>query len=476
MSTRATGARKRCQRAAVCQLPLLAAGERRRDDADARHARPGHLHAARCGIRPARGRAGSRHSSIDDGTAPRPTMAADARLLAGAALADALRDARATTLARTMDQDDDAWNVAQQSGVNLPAWELGHLAWFAEFWILRGPHRAGADGFVTAAKPPSIAGPDAIFDSARLAHGDRWRVALPSRDELAKRLAAPARRLHRRHPARCETTTRTTSTASRSSTRTCMARRSPGCARRSAGRRRRAWPCLRCRRASRCASTAAPVALGRALDERGLRVRQRAAGDAGAPRAVRDRCDAAEECGVRRLRRGWRLRRRDALARSGRRLARAPGELASLALAPRRLRRLADALVRSLAAARCRGAGHPRLGVGSRGVLPLGRPSPAARGGVGARRRATRASAGAAASGNGPPTRSCPTRASSPDPTPTTRGRGSAIIASCAAAPSPPPGDCTTRAIATSSSPTATTSSRAFAPPPFFHAETKALS
>ena len=78
-------------------------------------------------------------------------MAADARLLAGSALADALRDARATTLARTMDQDDDTWSVAQQAGVNLPAWELGHLAWFAEFWILRGPHRTGTDGFVTAA-------------------------------------------------------------------------------------------------------------------------------------------------------------------------------------------------------------------------------------------------------------------------------------------------------------------------------------
>jgi len=117
-------------------------------------------------------------------------MAADARLLAGAALADALRAARATTLARTMDQDDDAWNLPQQPGVNLPAWELGHLAWFAEFWILRGPHRAGADGLVAAAKPPTIAGPDAIFDSARLAHGDRWRAALLSRSELAARLAA----------------------------------------------------------------------------------------------------------------------------------------------------------------------------------------------------------------------------------------------------------------------------------------------
>ena len=117
-------------------------------------------------------------------------MAADARRLAGAALADALHDARATTLARTLDQDDDAWNVPQQPGVNLPAWELGHLAWFAEFWILRGPHRTGADGFVSAARPPTIAGPDAIFDSARLAHAERWRVALPSRAVLQARLAA----------------------------------------------------------------------------------------------------------------------------------------------------------------------------------------------------------------------------------------------------------------------------------------------
>jgi len=115
-------------------------------------------------------------------------MVADPRRLAGAALADALRDARATTLARTMDADDDAWRVPQQPGVNLVAWELGHVAWFAEFWILRGPHHADRNGFVSAAKAPAIAGPDAIFDSARLAHADRWRVALPSRAEVAKRL------------------------------------------------------------------------------------------------------------------------------------------------------------------------------------------------------------------------------------------------------------------------------------------------
>ncbi|HEV7576545.1 MAG TPA: selenoneine synthase SenA [Caldimonas sp.] len=116
-------------------------------------------------------------------------MAADARLLAGAALAEALRDARATTLARTLDRVDAAWRVPMQAGVNPLAWELGHLAWFAEFWILRGPHRLDPDGFVSAARPALIAGPDAIFDSARLAHDERWRVALPSRAALAARLA-----------------------------------------------------------------------------------------------------------------------------------------------------------------------------------------------------------------------------------------------------------------------------------------------
>ncbi len=116
-------------------------------------------------------------------------MSDAARQLAGAALAEALRDARATTLARTLDRSDADWRVPQWPGVNPVAWELGHLAWFAEFWILRGPHVLGADGFVNASRAPTIAGLDTIFDSARLAHGERWRVALPTRPELVARLA-----------------------------------------------------------------------------------------------------------------------------------------------------------------------------------------------------------------------------------------------------------------------------------------------
>jgi len=115
-------------------------------------------------------------------------MGADARRLAGDALAAALRDSRATSLRFAFDSDD--WSVPQRPGLNPIAWELGHLAWFAEFWILRGPHVRGADGFVAAAQPSRIAGPDAIFDSARLAHAGRWSAPLPGRAELGATLAA----------------------------------------------------------------------------------------------------------------------------------------------------------------------------------------------------------------------------------------------------------------------------------------------
>ena len=114
----------------------------------------------------------------------------DARRLSGSALAAALRDSRARTRARLDDLSDAQWQVPQQAGVNPPAWELTHLAWFAEFWILRGPHRVGADGFVHAAQPPRIAGPDELFDSARLPHAARWTTPMPSRDEVWRRLDA----------------------------------------------------------------------------------------------------------------------------------------------------------------------------------------------------------------------------------------------------------------------------------------------
>ena len=110
--------------------------------------------------------------------------ALDARQLRGPALAAALRDSRATTLARVFPRDDADWRVPQRDGINPVAWELGHLAWFADFWIRRGPHRPAANGLVEATLPTQSELPDAIFDSVRLAHADRWRAPLPGRAAL----------------------------------------------------------------------------------------------------------------------------------------------------------------------------------------------------------------------------------------------------------------------------------------------------
>lgn len=112
----------------------------------------------------------------------------DPRCLSGDALAAALRDSRARTLSLVGDLSEAQWRVPRQRGVNPVAWELLHLAWFAEFWILRGPHRIGGDGLVHAARVPRRPDDDALYDSARLAHEARWDIPLPPRAEVLARL------------------------------------------------------------------------------------------------------------------------------------------------------------------------------------------------------------------------------------------------------------------------------------------------
>lgn len=115
-------------------------------------------------------------------------LVVDARQLSGADLAAALRDSRRHTLARVDDLTPAQWSPARQIGINPIAWELAHIAWFAEFWILRGPHHRDAQGFAHAQHPPRFAGPDTLLDSARLAHARRWVETMPSRAELGAML------------------------------------------------------------------------------------------------------------------------------------------------------------------------------------------------------------------------------------------------------------------------------------------------
>ena len=164
MSTCARPDKKDLHRAAVCQLPLLA------------EAKAGDTMTMR--------------GLLMDQILTRSATArdADARRLAGGALAAALRDSRHRTLSLLDDLSDEQWRMPHQVGVNLVAWELAHLAWFGEFWILRGPHHVDDAGFVHAARPARIAGPDSLFDSARLDHTSRWQVELPSRNRVIQML------------------------------------------------------------------------------------------------------------------------------------------------------------------------------------------------------------------------------------------------------------------------------------------------
>ena len=86
-------------------------------------------------------------------------------------LVGSLRDARARTLSLVVDLPDDQWMGPRLSIVNPIRWELGHLAWFAEHWVLR--HAAG--------RPPLRADADSLFDSAAVPHDVRWDLPLPDR-------------------------------------------------------------------------------------------------------------------------------------------------------------------------------------------------------------------------------------------------------------------------------------------------------
>jgi ergothioneine biosynthesis protein EgtB len=95
-------------------------------------------------------------------------------------LAAALQDARHYTLALfealAAIGYDDAARVPRLPIVNPPLWELGHVAWFAEWFVLRGAtdSRPGA-----AAGHSLLARGDDWFDSGTVPHGARWTLDLP---------------------------------------------------------------------------------------------------------------------------------------------------------------------------------------------------------------------------------------------------------------------------------------------------------
>ncbi len=112
-----------------------------------------------------------------------------------AQLADGLQSLRAKTLAVF-----DAYVAADRltlpyaDELNPPLWELGHVAWFQEFWIGRNQQRElGIHDDANHARLPSIvAEADSLYNSSTVPHEARWHLPLlepeACRDFLAKTL------------------------------------------------------------------------------------------------------------------------------------------------------------------------------------------------------------------------------------------------------------------------------------------------
>jgi gamma-glutamyl hercynylcysteine S-oxide synthase len=84
-----------------------------------------------------------------------------------------MREFRARTLDLVADLDDQQLIGPRLAIVNPPLWEIGHVSWFQEFWILRHLKK----------QPPMIVNGDQIYNSTDVAHDTRWDLLLPSLEE-----------------------------------------------------------------------------------------------------------------------------------------------------------------------------------------------------------------------------------------------------------------------------------------------------
>jgi iron(II)-dependent oxidoreductase len=103
---------------------------------------------------------------MDIGHADRPTSGSSP-----ADLVAQLREVRHRTRRLTEDLSSPELMGPYLEIVNPVLWELGHIAWFHEYWTLRG----------AAGRAPLIERGDTLWDSSNVAHKTRWHLDLPDR-------------------------------------------------------------------------------------------------------------------------------------------------------------------------------------------------------------------------------------------------------------------------------------------------------
>ena len=98
-------------------------------------------------------------------------------LYEGDRLALGLADARRRTLAIYGHLDLASLEVPCIAIINPPLWELAHIAWFQEYWCLRGGDET---------EPSLLPGSDSLFDSGMVPHDSRWHLDYPSGERLMR--------------------------------------------------------------------------------------------------------------------------------------------------------------------------------------------------------------------------------------------------------------------------------------------------
>lgn len=89
-----------------------------------------------------------------------------------------LADANQRTHGVYQDLDEEQQIGPRMPIVNPPRWEVGHVGWFTERWVLR--HALGRD--------PILTNGDAWYDSIAIAHDHRWVLDLPAWEDAYRYL------------------------------------------------------------------------------------------------------------------------------------------------------------------------------------------------------------------------------------------------------------------------------------------------
>lgn len=103
-----------------------------------------------------------------------------ARALTGDALSTALQTVRGHTRRFIETLPEPCLTPPLHVTVNPPLWECAHVAWFAEWWCLRGAHKTPS-GDTVATRPSLWAAADAMLNSNSIAHDARWQLPLLTR-------------------------------------------------------------------------------------------------------------------------------------------------------------------------------------------------------------------------------------------------------------------------------------------------------